>query len=383
MQSRPETHPYYRKSFRPQHYELDIGHEPDTGALAGRLAGMGVARVVAGTESGVELADRLSALMGLPGNDPELAAASADKELMLRLARDGGVPVPAGSVFTSAEAAVRWFRESGLRAAIAKPVASAGTDNVRFCVGERDLAAACEQILTGRNVYGEANDRVIVEERVVGTEYFVDTVSREGRHQVAEVWRYTKRRTAAGAPMYDHQEPVPVEAPEWPALKKFVGAALDVLGIRATPAHTEVMLTCRGPVLIETGARLCGGTLPEVVERYCGMSQTELFARTLVDGEFFDEFSDETLAWTGAVRLVDLCNTKTGVVTAEPWEAAIRSLPTFVAMTSALTPGAPIAPTTSLLDSPGYVYLAADEIASIERDYRQLRTLEDQGLYTQ
>ncbi|MCE0446307.1 hypothetical protein LT493_20785 [Streptomyces tricolor] len=60
---------------------------------------------------------------------------------------------------------------------------------------------------------------------------------------------------SAGYPVYDYEEPVPVGSAEAAPPCRFVGAALDALGVRWGAAHTEVMLTERGPVLIESGAR--------------------------------------------------------------------------------------------------------------------------------
>jgi hypothetical protein len=81
-------------------------------------------------------------------------------------------------------------------------------------------------------------------------------------HRVAEIWRYTKRRGPASTPIYDYEEPVPASSPEAHVLRSFAFSVLDALGITDTPAHTEVMLTPTGPVLIETGARLGGATAP-------------------------------------------------------------------------------------------------------------------------
>ncbi|WP_127452608.1 hypothetical protein [Streptomyces sp. B29(2018)] len=69
---------------------------------------------------------------------------------------------------------------------------------------------------------------------------------------------------------------------------------LDALGIRNSPAHTEVMLTATGLVLIETGARLGGATSPAVVEQHCGMSQTALAAAALATPKDFDDLPTTT-----------------------------------------------------------------------------------------
>ena len=49
---------------------------------------------------------------------------------------------------------------------------------------------------------------------------------------------------------------------------------LDALGIRFGPAHTEVMLTATGPVLVESGARMHGSVPDEIVDRCTPSHQT-------------------------------------------------------------------------------------------------------------
>jgi biotin carboxylase len=382
VQSQRESHPYYRKSFRPQDYVADMGYLEDHAELAAELARRDVGRVVPGTESGVLLADVLNGLLGLPGNSAESAAASTDKALMARLARQAGIPVPRGRAFASAAECVAWYRASGLSDVVAKPVDSAGSDNVRFCRDEAALLAASQQILAGLNVYGEPNTRVVVQERVSGTEYFVDTVSHGGTHKVAELWRYYKRANQDGIPLYDYQEPVMPGCEEWKQLKEFAFQVLDALGIAFGPAHTEIMLTDVGPVLIETGGRLGGGTLPEIVERYSGRSQTSVYVASLLDPGSLRDLNDETWQWTHQVRFVDLNSCHSGRVRSMRWRTWIESLPTFAGMAAGLRPEDPVEPTVSLLNAPGYIYLAAASRAEIVRDYDALRSEEAKGLYT-
>ncbi|TDB90351.1 ATP-grasp domain-containing protein [Actinomadura sp. KC216] len=382
VQSRPDIHPYYLKGFQPSDFEADLGHDPDIESLVTRLGELGVERVVPGTESGVLLADRLSDRLGLPGNRADLADASCDKTRMAEVAASGGVVVPRGRSFRDAEEAVGWYRSAGLAGVVAKPVASAGSDHVYFCDDAESLLRACRWVLETANVYGDANDSVLVQERVFGTEYFVDTVSCEGHHKIAEVWRYTKTVNADGIPLYDYQEPVTPGSPEWLRLRDFTRTVLDVLGIRNSPAHTEVMLTDSGPVLIETGARLGGGTLPDVVDKQCGLSQTTMYVDSLFDPGWLIGYDDAAAELDRAVRFVDLNNRFPGVVASLEWRRAIEALPTFAGMATGAVPGHELGPTTCLLDSPGFVYLAADDPDQVVADYDALRTFESQPFYT-
>ena len=373
---------YYTRTFCADDYETVVSGEADPARLAAELAGMGVRRVVAGTESGVTLADTLTHLMGLPGHRYETAAARRDKVLMAATATAAGVAAPLGAAFPDRDAAAAWFVAQGLSEVVVKPASSAGTDNVRFCTTPRQVRDACAKVLESANLFGERNAVALVQERLRGVEYYANTVSHEGVHRIAELWRYTKRTGSAGHPVYDYEEPVPATSAEASVLRPFVSAVLDALGIASGAAHTEVMVTDRGPVLIESGARLGGGTTPAVVEKFSGTSQTALLADTLIDPRRLAEFDDRAVAWSAAVRNVALINPYAGVVPSLDWATRVGSLPSLVSLTQGVTVGETVAATTDLINSPGYLYLAAEDSGDVERDYRALRAMEEAGLYT-
>ncbi|MBQ0888592.1 ATP-grasp domain-containing protein [Streptomyces sp. RM72] len=381
IKSQPDNHDFLRRTYNPAHYTRDFGFVPDLGTLAERLRREGTTRVVAGSESGVTTAEALSHALGLPTNAPEQSAARRDKNLMAATVRAAGLATPRTHLAASPATAAQWFATSGLPEAVVKPLASAGSDGVRFCRTPADVHDATRTVLDSRNIFGQPNTTALVQERLLGTEYYINTVTLNGRHKVAETWRYTKQVRPGAGPIYDYEEPVPANTPEARLLHAYTFAVLDALGIRNSPAHTEVMLTATGPVLIETGARLGGATSPAVVEQHCGMSQTALAAAALAAPKAFDDFDDRHLTWTGALRNVEFINHRAGRADRA---AMIRAaaLPSAVEVCPAVDHGDPLRPTADLLSTPGYLYLAAETEERVERDYLTLRQWERDGLHT-
>ena len=382
VRSRRDVPAYFLRGFDPGDYVLNLEHTGDLAALAGRLAAAGATRVVPGTESGVALADALAHLLGLPGNAPDGTPARRHKGRMAEAAAAAGLATPRGRVCDSAAEAAEWVAAQGLAEAVVKPVNSAGTDHVRLCTGPEAVRAAARAVLSSRTLYGDRNRTVLVQERLHGTECYLNTVSAGGVHRIAETWRYVKRESRTGSPAYDYEEPVPAGSAEAAVLHAFTRRVLDALGVREGAAHTEVMLTARGPVLVETGARLGGATAPDVVERYCGVSQAGLLTATLLDPAALARFADREVTWRAHVRNVGLLNGVAGTVRSLRWVEALRALPTAVAVLSGLRPGEHLPVTSTLLDAPGYVYLASPDPACVRRDYARLRALEEGALYT-
>ncbi|WP_327411240.1 ATP-grasp domain-containing protein (plasmid) [Streptomyces sp. NBC_01281] len=380
VQSQPGVHPFLRRTFDPIHYRRDHGFVADVEELAARLKHDGVRRIVAGTESGVTLAETLSSMLGLPTNS-EQRTARRDKHLMAAAVSSSGLATPRTHLASSPADAAQWFYDSGLSEAVVKPVDSAGSDGVTFCRTPVEVGDAASSVLASRTVFGRQNRAVLVQERLLGVEFYINTVSLEGDHRVAETWRYTKQTRPGGGPIYDYEEPVQATSEEAGLLRKFTFAVLDALGIRNSPAHTEVMLTADGPVLIETGARLGGATAPAVVERHCGMSQTALAAAALATPADFYAFDDCRLTWPGVLRNVEFINHRRGLADRNAMLRA-ADLPSTVAVCPAVEHGEPLQPTTDLLSTPGFLYLAAGSRDQVDRDYALLRQWEGQGLHT-
>jgi biotin carboxylase len=316
----------------------------------------------------------------MPGNDVGRLQGRRNKLLMAQYLQEAGLATPRCEVVSSPEEGRRWAYANNLSEVVVKPVDSAASDNVRFCHVDDDLYAACQDVLSASNFFGQGNEAVLVQERLVGREYYVNTVSVNGEHRVAETWQYTKR--LGRSPVYDFEEPCDVADCRISTLHTYVKDALTALGIRYGAAHSEVMYTKRGPMLIETGARLGGGVLPWVAAKYSGVSHVGLLARALVDPNQLLRFNESTVLWNHRVRYVSLINHTGGEVTSLQWRDKISSLDSVAAVVSTVLPGDRIVPTVDLATSPGYAYLISESKDSIMRDYRTIRLWEAEGLYT-
>ena len=69
--------------------------------------------------------------------------------------------------------------------------------------GEKELLEAFEQERAAHNnMFGEAENRLMVQERIFGEEYIVNTISRNGIPALTSIFRYHKKRMPAGAIVY-------------------------------------------------------------------------------------------------------------------------------------------------------------------------------------
>ena len=82
---------------------------------------------------------------------------------------------------------------SGAFKAVVKPCEGAGSDGVTICNSKQDVRDAFLKLDGTRNVLGLTTYEVLVQEYLVGDEYVVDTVSRDGVHKCVAIWKYDKR----------------------------------------------------------------------------------------------------------------------------------------------------------------------------------------------
>ncbi|MEU7188016.1 ATP-grasp domain-containing protein [Streptomyces sp. NPDC039022] len=384
VQSTPALPAHLLRTFPQGAFTECLVHDGDLEALLDAVRPAAPAFVLPGNESGVDLADTLARRLGLPGNAPDERRVRRDKYDMAMAVRAHGLRAPDTLRTSRFDTALGWARVHGRWPLVVKPADSAGTDNVFFCADPVELCTSFGHILSSSNIQGNRNRTVVLQEHLTGTEYFANTVSADGRHHIAEIWRYHKRRGRSGAAIYDYEEPLTAHDPAAAALAPYLLGVLDALGVRWGPAHSEVMLTDEGPVLIETGARLAGSILPHVVSRCFGTNHVELTALAGSDPAAFAARTAVPAEPRTGLRYVSLISPFAGRLTSLDGFERLRELPSYADHHLGVRAGDFLSPTVDSATSPGVCYLLHEDERQIETDYRRLRALELQetgGLY--
>jgi hypothetical protein len=377
VQSRPDPPPFYARSFRAHDFVDNVVHDGDLDATLAALAPHTPDFVLVGAEIGVPLADALAERLGLPGNGTALSRARRDKHAMAEAVRAAGLDAGEQIRTGSAQEAIAWAAARGDWPVVVKPLDSAGTEGVTFCEDAEQIAAAFEAGIGRPNALGGANAELLVQEELRGTQYFTDSISWDGVHHVSEIWRSRKQLVHGTCEMYDYEDLLEPRGPEQDEVAAYVRGVLDALGIRYGSAHTELVMTARGPVLIECGARMQGTILDRVVDR-CTPSHVTVTVDAYLDPSSVARRAAQPQPLRERARVVTLISQHEGRIAAVRHDE-LEKLPSYAGAVALLSPGDRIARTFDLFTSPGTVYLVAPDEPRLAEDYARLRELEQTG----
>lgn len=336
--------------------------------------------VIAGTETGVETAERLARLLHVPGNDPRTSCLRRDKYEMHECLREAGLSALRQARCLTVADALDWAGALQSWPVVVKPSASAGADGVRFCNGMPEVAAAVDAILGKRNKLGGINDAVVLQEKIAGQQFIVNAVSMGGRHYISEIWKDDKTAVPGASLICDREILLASDSDLTRDLGRYTTACLDALGITEGPSHTELFQTERGGLLlIETAARMQGTIDHEAVVEATGHSHVTLTVLRHADPVAFSELVGTSYARKNHLHCITLSSRTSGIVKENRSLERIPALKSFRSLIHAPKPGETVARTIDLFTNAGIAYLASDRHETLEQDYRLIRTWEAKG----
>ncbi|RII79660.1 ATP-grasp domain-containing protein [Pseudomonas monteilii] len=335
--------------------------------------------VIAGSEPGVELADLLSSSLGLKGNDPESSPRRRNKYLMAKAIAEHGLDCAKQYMVSTEPELLDGLRRINTLPVVVKPVDAMGSEDVRVCFDEHEALDAFGAILGKKNVVGVVNEAVLVQEFLDGEQYVVNAVSIEGKHRVTEMWREKRLNVRGGGNIYDYETMIPYEGKIQEKLISYTKKVLTALGIEEGPSHTEIIFTARGPVLVETGARMQGGIISEPIIKAIGDSHMTMTLKKYLDPLWFVRNIDAPYHMTKISRVVNLIMGRAGVVKENNCIKLLTTLPSFYMIARTPSVGDYVKETVDLPSKVGHIYLMHEDLSQLETDYRKIREWEASG----
>jgi len=366
--------------------------------------------LVPGAETGVKLADELSARIRDRGFAPKVCSNGTELTEARRNKADMGEAVRAAGVRAVRQLrADRWppvaewlETEWGLDPnngddpclLIVKPLESAGSDGVTKCDCVRDVRNAVEKLVGSVNGLGQINEGVLVQEFLQGTEYVIDSVSRDGVHKVVGIWVYDRRPTNGHGFVLHGQAMVGSADPVVAPLVAYAKEVLNALNINHGPAHMELKMCppdlkrpdVKTPCLVEVGARCHGaeGFWISIADETCRHNQAIAALDAYIDPPKFRDLPPlppPKLYAAGCIKY--LLTHQAGVLQGinQPALDEITNLESYRGHEVFLDIGKPVIPTKDCFSWGGCVKLVHPTQEGLERDYAIIERLCLDGLW--
>ncbi|MCA9215074.1 MAG: ATP-grasp domain-containing protein [Planctomycetales bacterium] len=375
IESSPNLPSAMKSRFDPNNFCEVVRHRGDLEKTLARISPFQPTHVIAGFESGVELAEWLSTKLGLPTNEARLSKARRDKCLMAEAAAQSGLRIAKQFHSDNVADLEAWTRQSLDWPVIVKPNRSVASDHVFQCRSIDEVRRSAESIFGRPNVLGNENHRALVQEFLSGVEYAVDTVSCDGKHKLTAVWQYERPQDNSRFVPYDAMRLLPYAGTRQSALKAYAFRLLDALGIRFGPAHCELMWVEDSPVLIEVGARMSAGVNAKLSSICGGISQLDETISVLLNPDHFSQTLSDTPHLQKFAANVFLMPHQPGNLVRTRHQEQLENLPTLHTMSIATQVGAHIERVA------GLVTLVSEDRHMIDRDIATIRRLQEDGFF--
>jgi hypothetical protein len=375
-----QTGEYQAQQARDDHrYLARLTYEDDLAAVVANLAGYQVGWIVPGLEGdGVIIADKLAAALGLPGNDPATSAVRRDKAQMADALGAAGVRHIPHRVSQSPDDLVAAWREWGCPSVVVKPPASSGSEDVRPCTTAHQIVTAAERIIGKVNACEQLNPAAMMQPYVLGDEFVVNAVSADGSHCVTDVWWCLKEPGPLGTPLDVYSDLMTLDDSATGELINYVQRVLDAVGITWGASHAEVVWSNDGPVLVEVGARLMGGSFDfNTLSRSGVYSQIEAVVDACLDPRLFARRRDRGYRPHETARTADLAPTVSGRVRGVEL-GRVRLLDSYRMEYLSIGVGDWLTPPIDRNTHVGFVTLAHPDPDVVARDYAMLRAIESE-----
>ncbi|MFF8535749.1 ATP-grasp domain-containing protein [Streptomyces sp. SAS_267] len=243
----------------------------------------------------LETAARINHELGLKSNPLRTVSAVNDKALMRDILRDTGVHQVAAAKIRNRLDLEEFVTSNGFPL-ILKPTRGSASEDVRIISDPTELADVAAGLESAGNASSDSAAPWVAEEFLEGREFSVETHSAAGEHQILAV---TEKFKTESFVEIGHVVPARITAEEHTLLTDETKAVLTALGVEEGPAHTELILTAKGPGLVETHTRPGGDAIVELIRIVAGYDIHEMTFSWL-SGERAD-VSHEPLAGGAAI----------------------------------------------------------------------------------
>lgn len=195
--------------------------------------------------------------LSIVGINEETALRATDKGIMRECLEDNNVPIPKFARVNNYKDYLEVIENISGKLII-KPSDNSGSRGV-FLLEDKNNEKLINHAFNYSKEYSR-NGEIIIEEYMEGPEVSVEAISVRGKVEIITI---TDKLTT-GAPNFvemGHSQPTRLSIEIQESVNDITKKAIEAIGIKNGPSHTEIIVTNDGPKIVEIGARLGGDNI--------------------------------------------------------------------------------------------------------------------------
>ena len=250
---------------------------------------------------------------------------------------------------------------------ILKPADAGGTIGYYECNDIDRLKQCLEEQITSH--FGHTTNSFIVQEKLIGHEYAIDTFSLHGQHQLIHIRKYQKEYFN-GVPISRQADTLLPTDPLWQTLVDYMHQALNAVELKNGFCHMEVFVTNKGLFAIDINPRLPGASNSSCIlakETY-GYSHVEVLSHSLLN----KSMAKKTYKFGRVIYLQNLLPRVIGAVKVDK----IKHLPSFKCCITNIEENTALSLPQKLADTVAFVVLAHADLRQLDADCAHIFALE-------
>ncbi len=333
---------------------------------------------VPGSDYGIRLTDKLNKVLGLKGNDPDTTYLRCTKAGMDEALIKAGLRHIRSGVVSSVEQVEKFWNDNGFTKAVMKFSEGGGTFGLKIC---ESLDECIEQFKHMNDLYTtdiSAMPQILMQEYIGGVEYVINSLSIDGNHKITDIWRYEKILQDDGTLAYDTMILVDRLVPGMQDILQYDYEVLNAVEMKNGFCHTEIKVDDKGPVLIETNARLMGGNFTrEYLDEIFGSHMSDITLKSLLNPSFFNSFLSSPYLPRKSALFKFAITPRDVKADLGPFFELVMHLDSYREIVYFGGSGSQEYPRTIDLDtSPFFIRMTNEDYGKLKRDYELVRLLE-------
>lgn len=319
--------------------------------------------------------------LNLPSNNVQYIDNYIDKAKMHEELKKHGVRYIRGKVVYSKQEALDYFREENFNQCIVKPSKSASSVGFHVCENIEDLEKYFDMEHNQNNFFGGTNEGLLLQEKISGDEWIVNTVSYNKVHRLLSIWKYDVVHGANNSRLFNYIESMNGFELGSNDVYQYILKVFDALHIDYGPIHAEVMVDEKGPVLIEVNPRVMGGSVSaKFQDKLFGHHDTDAVLDAFLYPDIHYEKANNPYKplMKGLIKFV---NSKQQINVKNVYYLDIfKHMKSWMSGEYILNENGNVDITDNVMNACGIVHLACKDEAQLWRDYRLVKNIQDNYL---